>query len=204
MANKKFWIDTLVANELGERLIPLLKDLFKQGYTAVIAETIVDIRGFHGHQHRNWIVERILAHDLIIEAFYSDINDLTNKQFTWSFCSITTEASPYFIVAVMNLPNHEEILELSDIVSYYKISKEQWLSGRPAYKATDKLSPEVYKTFGLSESATRTDVLSVAKATDRMDLFEEFNAIYVEGLARQHDCCYVLSMNGVTKLPPQN
>lgn len=36
---KKIWLDTMVANEYGARLIPHLEDFFEKGFTVVSAET---------------------------------------------------------------------------------------------------------------------------------------------------------------------
>lgn len=198
MANK-FWIDSMVANKLGSRLIPLMEGLFEQGYTAVAAEPVIDIGALQ--EDPDWFKRQVEAGKILLEAFYESFDDVTSKAFTWSSAGITTAAADTFGEAIEGLPNEEAIHCLSDIFDELCIEQVEWIEGRPEYKAPGKLSPEAQKILGLPEDATRTEVLAAAEAANRVDLFEAFNASYVDGLARQHDCAYVLGMDGVTELP---
>lgn len=195
---KKVWIDTLVANKLGERLISILDQLFEEGYTGVMAETAIDIKSFRENQ--GWVEDKLAEDQLVMEAFYDSFDELTQKAFTWSSYGITTEPAKRFEVAVMSLPDSDELIDYRYLLEDYSIEREAWCDGRPAYQGPKKLSVEAQKILKLTEDATRTEVLKAAETMKKMELFEQFNMGYVEGLARQHDCDYILSMNGATKL----
>lgn len=197
---KKIWLDTMVANEYGARLIPHLEDFFEKGFTVVSAETAVDIRGFHGNHF--WLKQHIVQDHIIIEAFYPDFDSLTAKAFTWSSMNgLTTQASSSFVNAIRGVPAETEIAQLRDVIDKYCIEKEKWIVGRPPYQASGELSTEIQAFLNLPDGATRTDILAAAKKQNRMDLFDKFNLHYVEGLARQHGCQYVLTLNTVILLP---
>lgn len=195
---KKVWIDTLVANKLGERLIPTLDKLLSEGYIGVMAEPAIDIKPFQENQ--GWVEDKLTEDQLVLEAFYDSFDELTRKAFTWSSYGITTEPAKTFEKAVMSLPDSDKIDAYRYLLEDYSIEREEWCDGRPAYQGPKKLSAEAQKILKLPEDATRTEVLKAAETIGQMELFEQFNMGYVEGIARQHDCAYVLSLNGATEL----
>lgn len=195
---KKVWIDTLVANKLGEQLIPTLDKLLSEGYIGVMAEPAIDIGAFRENQ--GWLEDKLTEDQLVMEAFYDSFDEMMRKAFMWSSYGVTTEPAKTFEEATMTLPDSVELNTYRYLLEDYSIEREEWCDGRPAYQGPKKLSVEAQKILKLPEDATRTEVLKAAEAMGKMELFEQFNMGYVEGLARQHDCAYVLSLNGATEL----
>lgn len=194
---KKFFVDTIVANELGNHLIPLLKDLFGSGYVAVVSDAAVDIRDFQ--DAIGWTEEQIEEGRLIVEAFYDSLDCLTEKPFTWSSRNVTTPEAISFHEATKAMTFFQKRIELlADLIDRSCLERDEWIKVRPAFDV--KLSKKAMEVLGLSETATRTEVLKAAKIAKRMDLFCEFNFNYENAMARQHDCKYVLTEYGVRAL----
>ena len=62
---KKFWIDAMVANLLGERLIPMLEDLFENGFVGVAADNAIDVNAFLANP--DWVKNQIEDGRLVID-----------------------------------------------------------------------------------------------------------------------------------------
>ena len=191
--NKRFWVDTVVAKELGAELIPALERIMADGYVAVVADTAIDIVAFQ--QNPAWVAEKATDGWLIVEAFYDSFDQMTAKYFVWSSADgKTTEKADTFDEAIVSLPNADDIEILREVIDTIKVKKADWIEGRSPWKAPGKLSPEAQAVLNLAEGANRSNVLMAAKLADRMDLFNDFNAVYCEGLAKQHDCEYMLTV----------
>ena len=192
--NKRFWVDTVVAKELGAELLPALERAFADGYVAVTADTAIDIAAFQ--QNPAWLAEKATDGWLIVEAFYDSFDQMTAKYFVWSSADgKATEKADTFDEAIKSLPNAVDIAVLRDVLDTNMVKKADWIEGRSPWKAPGKLSPEAQAVLNLAEGANRSEVLMAAKLADRMDLFDDFNASYCEGLAKQHDCDYILTVN---------
>lgn len=186
------WLDTAVlANIDVEKVTPRILSLINQGYQFVIANTIMDVKVFQ--QNFPWIEFALRKKYLLIEIWNTP-DEMTSKEFHWSSCGITTPASGSFEEAIDGLPNKNEILAIKKLVEKFGIPKGKWEQG--TYSAPKELSAQAAATLGISPTKNRTDVLLACKSQNRMDIFDEFNIGYVEGLAHQHMCGKMLLTDG--------
>lgn len=186
---KRIWLDNLTSNNLCMKQIG---HLIAQGYTIIMANTAaVDSKLW---QKNVDALEDYLQNGCIIIEDWNG-STMCSKQFFWSSCSTTTEPAESMLEAVVGLPNAEAIMELARLVSIYAIPKGQWAMG--PWTPPAPISLTSVKTLGLHSTAvTRTDVLVAAMASNRMDLFDEYNRGYCHGLATQHCCVGIINSDG--------
>lgn len=195
-------IDSTLAALRGGKLIGDLEDLFQRGYKAVATDVaMLDIQAFLDNPF--WVIDQVKAGNIVIEAWYLKgdedercFDGITSKPFFWSSCQQMTEAGESFLEVVKGLPNGITIALMSGIVRVLSIPRNQWNIDRP-FIPVGKLPADLRERLGLSEDQdNRSAALEAAKKLGRMELFNEANKTYCYGMAKQHDCCYLLGCNG--------
>lgn len=190
---KRVYVDSIVANQLT--MADFIK-LTNEGYTLVTTNTVCDIKPFQDKVDA--FREMVEAGVLVIERWLEP-NQMTKKNFYWSSCGIETMPNQTFANAISILPNKNQIMALVGIMQVYGLAKGEWPQGE--WSPPAPMDAEMAEILGLHIDATRTEVLSAAKAIGRKDLFDRFNLSYSRGIALQHKCKYLLNSDGsVTKL----
>ena len=196
---KRIWLDTVTLQQMQNPIETLQEILRSNEYRDckfVIANTILDVKAF---QENLMFVQQSLLTGVLSIEIWSMPDQMTEKPFFWSSAGVETPAAKSFEEAIKNLPNKEGIMRLKDLMEMYGIRKEDWPKGQWAPPAP--LGEEAQKVLGLTEAATRTEVLKACKKANRMDLFDSYNVGYNRGLARQHTCDAILNTDGsVTKI----
>lgn len=185
---QRVWLDSLTSNNL---CIKQIGHLVAQGYTIVMANTVVDSKLFQDNAD---LLEDYLQNGCIVIEDWN-LSTMCSKQFFWSSSSMATEPAESLDEAIAGLPNANKIANLAYLVRIYGIPRGQWTQGPWTPPAPINLT--TVKTLGLHSTAvTRTDVLVAAMASNRMDLFDEYNRGYCHGLATQHCCVGIINSNG--------
>lgn len=193
----RIWLDTIVLENTDKaKALELISSLPKDGKCQfVIANTIVDVRVFLNNL--SWVEEAIKRKHILIEVWLTP-DEMTSKDFFWSVFQTTTPASGSFAEAIKHLhlpPSYEDrLLTLKGFVEEYGIPKGEWEQG--TYSAPKELSPEAAAILGIAPTKNRTKVLLACKRQNRMDIFDDFNVGYNEGLAHQHLCNKMLLIDG--------
>lgn len=186
----RIFLDTMV---LAEMVNPIarLNRLIKGGYTLVIPNTVVDVQCFQNNLE--WLCDQLRDRKIVIQMWMTP-DEMTKKSFMWSSCQLTTKPAECFEDAIENLPNWEGILQVKELMLRYGLSKEEWNPGQ--WDAPKPLTDEQKEILGVPDSATRTDILAACKFTGHMEIFDEYNAGYNCGLATQHHCGYLMTIDG--------
>lgn len=186
--NKRVWLDSLTSNNI---CVKQIGHLVAQGYTIVMANTIVDSTLWQRHPET---LEDYLQNGCVIVEDWN-LDTMCSKQFFWSSCSMTTEPSETLDEAIAGLPNATAISKVSYLVRIYGIPRGRWSEG--PWSPPEPINLTTVKTLGLSSTAAdRTEVLLAAQKASRMDLFDEYNRGYCRGLATQHHCQGIINSNG--------
>ena len=189
---KRILLDNIVSNNL---CIKQIGQLVAQGYTIIMTNTAVDSKLWQKHLS---VLEDYLQNGCVIIEDWN-LSTMCSKQFFWSSCSITTEPGETLLEAIIGLPNAEAIMQLARLLSVYSIPKGLWTQG--AWTPPEPITIQAAKQLGLpSTTVTRTDVLTAALASKRMDLFDEYNRGYCRGLATQHNCMGIINSNGTVTI----
>lgn len=189
---KRVWLDTVVAAQL-ENAMETMDKLINEGYTLIVANTAVDITVFQ--ENPEWFEDHLLNDNIIIEIWDTP-DQMVKKPFFWSSCQLTSEPAATLEEALKDLPNGNAIIAIANLVNKYGIAKGDWPAGQ--WAPPEPITPAVAKVLGLTEAATRTEVLNAAKAIDRLDLFSAYNVGYTKGIAMQHLCTEILNCDGST------
>lgn len=199
MTKKRIWLDTVVLSEMHSAFDALENALaFLPNTQLVIANTMLDVKAFQ--ENPTWVKEMLQKGELVIEIWATP-DEMTAKDFYWSSIGAETKAASSFEEAMKALPEAEAeaIKNLVALLDEYGIPKGEWKAG--AWSKPEPLSEEAQEALGLTEAATRTEVLNACQEADRMDLFNEYNAGYNRGLATQHMCSAILNIDGsITEL----
>ena len=189
---KRIWLDTVVAAQL-ENAKEAMDKLINEGYTLIVANTAVDIAVFQ--ENPDWFEDHLANDEIIIEIWNTPV-EMVSKPFFWSSCQMESPAAATLEEALQELPNRDSIMQIVDLVMEYGIAKGDWPAGQ--WAPPEPITPAVAKVLGLTEAATRTEVLNAANAIGRRDLFDAYNVGYTKGVAMQHLCTEILNCDGST------
>ena len=189
---ERTWLDTTTLAQM-ENAKEVLEKLIAEGNTLVIANTAVDVKLFQ--EDPDWLEDCLIRNQIVIEIWATP-DEMVSKPFFWSSCNQESPVANSLKDAVKDLPNADAIMQIAELVMDYGIAKGDWPAGQ--WAPAEPITPATAKVLGLSENATRTEVLSAARAKNRMDLFDSYNVGYNKGIAMQHLCHNILNSDGST------
>lgn len=188
----RIWLDTMIVKDIVDPKDTLTR-LTNGGHIIVTSNTALDVNIFQ--ENLMWFEEQLCRGKIFIEIWNTP-DEMVTKPFYWSSLMTETPTSTSLRDAVSSFKTSAaEIIEIAKLIELYGIKKGDWKMG--PWAPPEKLTKVAATELGISEdTSNRSEILKVAKRTDKMDVFNTYNCSYNRGLASQHCCDAILEVDG--------